>query len=95
MAHGFEVYKSNGDVKLSVTDLLTRILYVRHLPKDESSSVVVAGFDATKGFAFAVNLDSPYYYKHAVTTSGTTISWTANSFASYRANSYLIVGMYK
>lgn len=101
MSHGLAIFKAGGAPGLEVTDRITRLLLSRSLPRDETSSVSVAGFDAAKGVAFAVpRLPSGllYYdirFGHSISISGTTISWApSHPNTAARVASDLFVFMY-
>lgn len=100
MAYGLQLYDASGVLGLAVTDRLTRLIYTRFLPANESSSVVVPAFDAATCAAFAAPrmpalTESSSRAGHVVTTSGTTISWSPGSAApGFRADSDLLVFAY-
>ncbi len=101
MSHGLAIFKAGGAPGLEVTDRITRLLHSQSLPRDETSSVTVTGFDAAKGVAFVVpRLPSglPYFdirMGHSISISGETISW-APSYPNpaSRVASDLFVFMY-
>lgn len=99
MAHGLAIYDASGAPRLEVTDRITRLLLRRYVPADESSSVVVPGFDAAKGVAFVAArlpgtlLPSSTRIGHEVSVSGETVSWSPG-FGSGRADGDLLVFAY-
>jgi len=101
MAYGLRTFKENGAIAIDYTDRLTRVIYMKKLSKDESGSIQLAGFDPTKGAAFATILDNTtsgtsLKAAHLITTSGNWVYWAPWSpQTAYRTESWLYVVMYK
>lgn len=99
MSYGLETYTSAGVLSMSVTTRLTRLIYRRFLPANETSSVAVPNFSTTNCVALVVPR-LPALNKtssragHNISISGATVSW-APSTPSYRADSELLVFAYK
>jgi hypothetical protein len=101
MSFGFEVFDAAGALKLGATTRLTRLILTRFLPAAESSSLVVPGFTLATHVAMAIPILpslTPQTTRtgHQLTISGSTISWApGDPFASFRANSELLVFAYQ
>ena len=97
MPYGLRTYDATGNTLLDYTSRLTRVLFKKKLGKDASGSKVVAGYDNTKGIAFAVLAGGNTYFvdPHRITVSGTTVTWTPETITTYRGESWLFVIMYK
>jgi hypothetical protein len=97
MAAGLQTWNASGTKTLEVTDKLTRIIHTRTIDPNESSSVWLADFDASKGVAIAVPYslgNSSGYLPHQVKFYGNTVEWRAGPDQT-RCWSYLVVFMYK
>jgi len=103
MQFGFKVYDAADNTRLDVSDRITRVIYTRFLPYNESGSVTPPGFDGTKGDAFAVMISTANYAfggnhraPHQISISGNTVYWTRDPYyPDPNANSLLIVVHYK
>lgn len=102
MAHGLEIYDAAGALVMGVTNRVTRLIYTRALPAAESSSATVTDFDAATCVAFAVPrltatpLAVSPQRGHTISTSGTTITWTAaDPSAAVRRDCDLFVFAYE
>lgn len=97
MASGIKVFNAAGAVRLDTTERITRLIYTRELPKDESSSVAVPGFDPTKGVAFAIAKPPSgtlMYAGHTISVSGNVVYWSPVTPTAVRVASTLMVVMY-
>ncbi len=97
MSYGFKVYDASGNVRLNVTDRMTRVIYTQLLARSASGSVSPIGFDGTKGDAFAVKRETgAHRAPHRVTVSGNTVFYQPiNAAADSQSASLLVVVHYK
>lgn len=98
MSYGLKIFNSSGTATLDVSNRLTRLLYERDLPYNESSSTTVTGLDSDCVY-FAINIEAgataPEKFPHLISVSGTTVTWTAFPNSSFAANTKLIIFKYK
>ncbi len=97
MAHGIEIYNQHGQLRVSLTSRITRLLFSRHISRGSSGSVTVPGFDPNKGVAMViakgVSNSSYGVVPHQVSVSGETVSWSPHSesdFADHHAGQLLV-----
>lgn len=100
MAFGLQVFNAVGGTVLDTNQKITRLIHSRILPRDESGSVTLPDFDASKGVAVTSGLtDSPVAMAHQVSSQGNTITWRATlvdniGVRSAGTDSLLLVFMY-
>jgi len=97
MAYGIELYNASGDVQVSSEDLLTRLIDVFHVGKDESGTKTIAGFEASRGGAIALPAeDMGVAIVHEVTTVGSDVTYEPMpDDSTYRVASFIWVFHYK
>jgi len=80
--YGLIVKDSGGNIILDVDEKINRVRYTHEEAAATSDSVTLADIDGklTVQIAFAINVTSPLHRPHAVTRSGTTISWAPLSW---------------
>lgn len=101
MAHGLEIYASDGSTRVSVSDRLTRLVYSGAVSATSSGSATVAGVTTANTVVFAVCTDAPVFYKcpHETWVSDNTIHWAAlptpQSGNDFRQSSLILAFRYK
>lgn len=103
MAFGLQIFDAAGNPRLDTSDKITRLIYSKIIPKDESSSITITGFDSTKGIAITTCMDpnttKPRKMAHQVKSVGSTITWIPamkddTGARPTGSNSLLLVFMY-
>lgn len=79
MAFGLRIWNAAGQVRLTTNDKLTRLIYTTIIPADSTGSVVIPGFDSTKGIAITTSMSSdPIKLAHQVRSDGNQVFWRAS-----------------
>ena len=88
--YGLKIFDSGGNVKLDLSDTITRLRYSVEVAGGASSSIVLSDIDGKSTCQFGLALEAAKT-PHAVTRSGTTISWTARAGGTYHPSSNTLV----
>ena len=79
MAWGLRVRNGAGQIRIDTTDKLTRLIHSQTIPADSTGSVVIPGFDSTKGIAITTSMSSdPLRLAHQVRSDGNQVFWRAS-----------------
>lgn len=79
MAWGLRVWNGSGQVRLDTNDRITRLIHSEILAADSTGSIVIPGFDSTKGIAITTSLSSdPIKLAHQVRSDGNQVFWRAS-----------------
>lgn len=95
MANGMRIYNASGQLRVEITDRLTRIVHIQDLPTNSSGSVSVPGFNAAHGGAIAI----PGYLEERLTMppriwfDGSSIHWATRPWGETYL-SHLVVFMF-
>ena len=78
--YGLKVWDASGNVTLDTTDSITRLRYSNEVAADASSSVTLSDISGLDSVEISISLEDDFATTaHAVSRSGTTITWTAQS----------------
>ena len=89
MAYGLRIKNADGDIIFNTADVVARIRYSAVVSSGASSNTILSDISGKTTYAFAIPLDSGL--AHAVSVSGTTLSWTAQSNEDYSSSDSLII----
>lgn len=89
MAYGLRIKDAAGNVLVNYTDTLTRLRWSYVSPASEAGSIVLSDIDGLSSVEFGIALDGNKC-GHTVIRSGTTISWSPNSFGAIGSSDTLI-----
>lgn len=91
MAYGLEIYDSSGNVRLSMTHKLIRIIFHQEVAAGASSSASVSGIVALKCIGFAIPQSDTFgSIPHTVSLIDGQVSWTAPGGGSVICDIYVI-----
>jgi len=88
--YGLKCWNGAGTLTLDLTDTISRLRYAVEVAAGASSSVVLSDIDGKSTVQFAIATETSKL-PHAVSRSGTTISWTARSGFTFSSSASLIV----
>lgn len=88
--YGLKIFDASGNVKLDLSDKITRLRYSVEASAGVNGSTVLSDISgkSTCEFGIALELDKT---PHLVERSGTTISWTAKGNTDFRPSSKTLV----
>ena len=92
MAYGLRIKDASGNILLNSADLIVRIRYYTVALSGNSGNVVLSDIAGKTTYAFSIPLTAGFVAPHAVSVSGTTFSWTAQSTA-HTASADSLVGV--
>lgn len=78
MSYGLQVRDNSGNVILSVTERITRLLYYGYAYAGQNGEVTISGISGIGTVQFAIPVDSNKC-PHTVYKDGNTIKWEAQS----------------
>ena len=90
--YGLRIWDAAGNIRLDLTDKITRLRYITVAATNTSGSVDlsdIAGLLSVE-FAILINPVSLNIGIHSVSRSGTVISWSPNSGTNYSSGDSLI-----
>ena len=88
--YGLKIFDSGGSVKLDLPDTITRLRYSVEVAAGANSSIVLSDISGKSTCQFGIALEADKT-SHAVTRSGTTISWAARTGGTYNPSSNTLV----
>jgi hypothetical protein len=100
MSYGLRIRNAAGQVRLDTSYKLTRLIYSAILPAAETSSIVITGFDSSKGIAITYAFSNdPNVFAHQVKSDGNQVFWRASMLTDSSTrptgtDSLLLVFMY-
>ena len=83
--YGMRVWDANGNLKLDVTDRVTRLRYENSVDEESNgNSGALADIDGYDSIQFSISQAKSGFgdHEHLVTRSGTTITWVHRSIYS-------------
>ena len=81
MSYGLKIKGADGVAMLDTTDKITRLMYVSSQTASAGNSGALSKLAGLNSAQFAIPVNgSVTVAPHTVTRTGTTISWTTNSF---------------
>jgi hypothetical protein len=101
MAHGLQVFTAGGDLRLDVSDRLTRLVHSDVVGATSSGSTTVAGITTANATVTAVAVDASAAYQcpHEVWITDNTVHWAAmpapSSGNDVRVSSLILVFRYR
>jgi len=90
--YGLRIKDAVGNILLAITDRITRFRYSNLVSSGASGNTTlsdIAGLSSVE-FGIVVNAASYTTTPHAVTRSGTTLSWAPNSGTQYTSGDTLV-----
>lgn len=87
---GLQVFDSDGNLTLDLSDTITRIRYSNEVSAGVNGSTVLADISGKSTCQFGIALETAKV-PHVVTRSGTTISWTARSGGGLSSSNTLVL----
>ena len=88
--YGLKIFDSGGNVKLDLSDTITRLRYSVEVAGGASSSTTLSDISGKSTAQFGIALEAAKT-PHAVTRSGTTISWTARGDSFWPSSNTLVL----
>lgn len=89
--YGLKIFDASGNVTLDVTDRITRLVYTTTVAAGANGSVdlpnISGKLTGLVSFSLEANLQK---CAHAITRSGTVVSWTAQSGTYYTSAASVI-----
>jgi hypothetical protein len=106
MSYGLEVYNSSGQLRLQITDRLTRLVYSNVVGATSTGTATVTGITDTNSVATAIPIDVAsgqlYVMPHLVWITNNTVNWqavpnadTAGCLNTHRSSSLILVFTYQ
>lgn len=79
MAHGLQVFDASGNVRLDVTDRITRLVHSAEVSATNSGTATVTGITTANAVAMAICVDASAEYQcpHEVWITDDTVHWAA------------------
>lgn len=80
MPHGLRIKDVSGNIILDTSNRITRLRYSNLVAAGASGNTTLSNIDGQLSVEFGVpiNIDLPNRVEHAVSRSGTVLSWTPN-----------------
>lgn len=91
---GLEIYNASGQLRLSITDRISRILGITTLTSPTDGNITNADFATGMPFWICIPISGGRVPIPDISVSGTTIYWDFTPGLGYSTNYRLIYGVY-
>lgn len=90
MAYGLRIKDNIGNVLLNTPDIVSRMRYSIVAASGVSNYTTLSDITGKTTYAFSIKLTPGITMPHAVSISGTTFSWTAQSDTVFASSDSLV-----